>query len=289
MLERGKYGIEYDPRQRQTESSGFGWVFVAVAIAALISLTWTLVSRIRAGRKAAMELAMMEERAKPPPPPPEAADGKGGAVKPPPPRPVIGSRELVRRPQNLRNLLMRLEEAERAHDVEMAVTTIETIRALPGSPAADLDDALARRLGALNVQRLFEKKNPQWVKVVEVKRGDSASRIAAENGSTLASFACLNGGDVNRIVLGSRLYVMNHPRFNLVIHRRARTADLSLNGKFFRRYDLTGEVGGKEGAYEMTAHAKMLWKALGISLKAADSTELETLLPAGTPVLISEM
>ena len=184
---------------------------------------------------------------------------------------------------------MRLDEAERRNDIDMAVSTIEQLRALPGSPAADLDDSLARRLGVLNVKRLFELKNAQWVKTVVVKRGDAASRIAAENGSTLASLARLNGGNVDKIAIGRKLYVMDHPRFNLVIRRRTRTADLSLNGKFFQRYDLDGEVSGNPGAYEMTANPRAVWRALGVSFKPADRTELETLLPSGAQVLVSEL
>ena len=39
---RGNFGIEYNPRQKERDSSGLGWVFVLVAIVALISLIWTL-------------------------------------------------------------------------------------------------------------------------------------------------------------------------------------------------------------------------------------------------------
>ena len=172
----------------------------------------------------------------------------------------------------------------------MAVTTIETIRALPGSPAADLDDSLARRLGALNIRRLFDLRNAQWVKTVTVGRGDSASRIAAENGSTLASFALLNGGNVDRVVLGRKMYVLNHPRFGLVIHRRTRTADLSLNGKFFKRYDLQGDVNIRDGAYEIPGQQRRLfWTGIGAVFSSDDRTELDQLLPSGAPVLVSEM
>ena len=293
MLERGKFGIEYDPRQRESDSSGLGWVFLVVALVALVSLAWTLIGRIRQGKAdAALVEAVGQEFVDP-------AREDGQAVRDASraatnsasvlSTPTVKTDNLQKRPQKVRNLLMRLAEAERRRDVEMAVTTIEAIRALPGSPAADLDDALARRLSTLNIRRLFEQKNPQWVKTVKVKRGDSASRIAFENGSTLASFAGLNGGDINKVLVGAEVYVMNHPRFNLVIHRRMRTADLSLNGKFFRRYDLVGDVAAKEGAYEMTASPKAFWKALGAQFKASDSTELETLLPVGAPVLISEL
>ena len=139
------------------------------------------------------------------------------------------------------------------------------------------------------MSRLFEGKCGQWVKSVTVKRGDSASRIAAENGSTLASLSRLNGGNVDRIVLGRSLYVMDHPRFSLAIHRRTRIADLSLNGKFFRRYDIVGAAEGKDGAYETAANPRALWRSAGVEFRPDDRAELELLLPAGSRVLVSEL
>ena len=153
-----------------------------------------------------------------------------------------------------------------------------------------MDDNLARRLGALNLRRLFELKSAQWVKQVEVKRGDSASRIAAENGSTLASMARLNGArDLSKLRIGEKVSVMDHPRFRLVVHRRTRLADLSLNGKFFRRYDLSSGVSGAPGAYEVTLPVRSFWSALGVSFGPVDRAEIETLLPKGAPVLVSEL
>ena len=293
-LARGKYGVEYDPKRRDRDSSGLGWVFVAVALVALVSLSWTLVKRMRA---TPADEAFVDKVSEAPPDaaPSAAATGEtnraaGAAVDlPPAPAPVVRAPAGARRPVKVKNLLMRLEEAEKSRNLEMAVSTIEALRALPGGPAADIDDALARRLGSLNVRRLFGQRNAQWVKRVTVKRGDSASRIAAENGSTLASLVKLNGIDASRIVLGQQLYVMDHPRFNLIVHRRARTADLSLNGKFFKRYDLQGEVSAKEGAYELPERKRAFFTNIGAVLKTSDQEELEVLLPVHTPVLVSEM
>lgn len=284
-LARGKYGVEYNPRQMEREPSGLGWIVAVIALLALVSLTWTLVKRFRSPDEEMQAEAVEVQTV-------VSAVGETNrtstAVEPPPVS-IARTTVLSRRPVKVRNLLMRLEEAEKNRDLEMAVTTIEAIRALPGSPAADIDDALARRLGSLNVRWLFEQKNAQWVKKVTVKRGDSASRLAVENGSTLASLVKLNNVDASRIVLGQQLYVMDHPRFNLVIHRRTRTADLSLNGKFFRRYDLRDEVTAKEGAYELPERKRAFFANIGATLKPSDLEELDVLLPAKTPVLISEM
>ena len=278
-LARGKFGIEYNPRKMEPESSGFGWIVIVVAFAALVSLSWVIVKRIRSVEPVPETLEIAA-----PTPVPQAAPVTNEVLPA-----VVRDTEFAHRPPKVRNLLMRLKEAEKTHDIEMAVTTIESLRSLPGSQAADLDDSLARRLGSLNIRRLFEVRSAQWVKAETVGRGDSASRIAAENGSTLASLVRLNGGNVDRIRVGAKLYVMDHPRFNLVLHRRTRIADLSLNGKFFKRYDLPGEVRAKEGAYEVPERRKLLWDRLGPAFKADDRAELEMLLPTGAPILVSEL
>ena len=302
-FERGKFGIEYDPRQAEEPSGGLGWVVAVIAFVALVSLAWTLVGRFRSKDDDAEIGEILAEE------PRSAADAVKSAVAKDaeqpstsvetPKRPTvaedgpqerrIGDSDLAKRPVKLRNLLIRLDEAKKRRDVEMEVTTIEQIRALPGNPAADLDDSLARRLGTLNIRRLFLLRNAQWVEQVVVKRGDVASRIASENGSTLASFARLNGGNVDKVVIGKKMYVMSHPRFTLVIHRRTRTADLSLNGKFFKRYDILGTVSGKEGSYEFPTNPKTFWRSLGVEFKAADRAEIEMLMPAKASVIVAEL
>ena len=285
---RGRFGIEYNRNPVDNDSSGLGWVFLAVAVVAFVSLAWTLTGKFLRARSEREENAAVElAEASAPASPPAVPEGGDGAAMPPVPSgtPVPGG---AQRPLEVRNLLMRLEEAERRREVEMAVSTIESIRALPGSPAADLDDALARRLGALNIRRLFDLHNRQWVKEVVIGRGDSSSRIAAEHGSTLASFARLNGGRVDRVILGAKMLVMNHPRFNLVVRRRTRTADLSLNGKFFKRYDLRGDVAVRAGSYEY-AEKKSFWKLIAAALKEADCAEIVLLMPTGSGVVVSEM
>ena len=280
-FERGKFGIEYNPVKPDADRPWLLWAFALVFLAALVSLGVTVTRRIRAARA---------ER-------PVAGAAVGQAVRPPPaakpidlpPPPKLDVAEMDRRPVKVRNLLMKLEEAEKGRDVELAISTIEQIRALPGTPAADLDDKLARRLGALNIRRLFVLKSGQWVTDVVVKRGDSASRIARERGSTLASLQRLNDVDVDRVFVGQTLKVLNHPRFNLVVHRRTRIADLSLNGKFFRRYYLTAPVTGEEGTYETPDRLRSFLSEKGIVLSVANRSELEMLLPAETPVIISEL
>lgn len=293
---RGKYGIEYNvPAPIVNRRRGVPPLAVAlVAIVALLaagSFALTLARRYRSrraedaqareatlatGASVATEESELAPRPSAPPLTDEPPLRTGGTV--------------ARRPQRVENLLMRLEEAERKRDLVMAVNSIEQLRAMPGAPAADLDDALVRRLGVLNARWLFELRNAQWVSEVTVKGGDSLARIAREHGSTVASAVRLNPGvDPDRITVGQKLKVMNHPRFNLVVHRRSQTADLQLNGKLFRRYDLVAPVRSEPGAYELTANARRFWAERSLEFSAADRRELETLLPGGTSVLVSEL
>ncbi len=182
-------------------------------------------------------------------------------------------------PLRVRKLISRLEEAERTGNVEMAIVTIETLRSLPGSLAADLEDKFVRRLGDLNLTFLFEKKSPRWVRLVTVKSGDTASSIASEYGTTPASLNRLNDSALDNMKAGQSIYALDHPCFRLVVHRRKQTADLYLNGKFFKRYDLKSVTGLREGSYA--------WSE--ISLSVINRKELEMLLPHNTSVLVSEL
>lgn len=290
-FKRVKYGVEYNSRPIQDDSSGIGWVFAVLGLVALVSLTVTLVNRFRSsdGESGGESLTIVQ------------AEPMAGVDVPPPAKDGQIKVSLPHRPPQVRNLLLRLQEAENSlgkkgspadkqRYLEMAVTTIEQIRALPGTPAADIDDALARRLGTLNMVRLFDLKSSQWVTETVVKRGSSATHVAAEHGSTLSSLVRLNGGrSLEKLRAGHRLKVMNHPRFNLIVHRRSGTADLSLNGKFFKRYDLVGPIGGPDGAYEIPSSPRAFWARIGTGFSAADRDELEMLMPKGASVLISEL
>ena len=276
-IARGRFGIEYFPHPEDEESRGAGWLVAVVAVAVVALLGAAVVRRA---------LAPSEEDPAPTGDERLAIGDKAPVVVEAPPLPPDAERD---RPQVARNLLLKLEKAVGADDVELAVSTIEQLRALPGEAVADLDDKLARQLGSLNVQRLFVRRNKQWVKEVEVRPGDSATRVAHESGSTLASLMKLNSlRSADRIRIGQRLYVMDHPKFVLVVHRAAKYADLSLKGKFFRRYDIVAPVKAAEGNYTTGSSLRTFLAEKGISLSDSDRAELVTLLPSGTPVLVSE-
>ena len=163
--ERGKFGIEFNPVKPEPDRPWLLWALGLVFLVAIISLVWTVTSRIRRGMKDEATVRAVEQAKEAPEP--AALPQPPKLPKPPreaqPIKPALEPTDLSRRPVKVRNLLMRLEKAEQDRDIEMAISTIEQIRALPGNPAADLDDKLARRLGALNIRRLFILNSNQWV------------------------------------------------------------------------------------------------------------------------------
>ena len=285
---QGKFGIEYNPNPIDEESSGAGWLVVVIALAAVAVLAAAGVRRLILSppdEPSPIDTPVVVQTVTP-----VATNATPHVEPPPPPPPPLPPGAERNRPRVAQNLLLKLEKAEAAKDVELAVATIEQLRALPGEAVADLDNSLARRLGELNVRRLFVGKNRQWVKEVVVRRGDSASRIASENGSTLASLLKLNAlPSADRLRVGQKLDVMDHPRFTIVVHRVAKYADLTLKGKFFKRYDIIAPVGAAAGNYETPTKLKAFLAEKGIALSPEDRAELDMLVPAKSSLLVSEL
>lgn len=294
-LERGRFGIEYKPRPRKKDSAAiWPFVFVILAIAA-VSFVFTKFKRSADDIPAIPEPSA--QAAQPSPSHPQQTQQQQSQTPPA----AVRQPQLPRldaqfssasheRPPKVRNLLLRLEEAVKADNIEMAVSTIETIRALPGEPAADLDDSLARHLGKLNTRWLFDFANRQWVAETTVRQRDTAARIAAAHGSTLSSLVRLNSlANAESIQPGQVLKVMNHPRFSLTVHRRARFADLNLNGKFFNRYDIIGDGDiCPVGIYKTTDNLRDQLIELGLRFSLRDRVELETLIPPSASIAVSE-
>lgn len=282
-LTRLKYGIETDSRnERGNEHPGLGWIVVAIVVVAAISFIVTVLGRISAGSdvtdKPAESVITIDEDEKKAPPvlkdvPPVEIDGFEG------------------RSPKVRSLLMRLEKATESGQLEMQISTIEQLRDMRGAESADIAEELLPRLGQLNLSWLFDKNNPQWVTKVKIKGGDTASRIASEHGSTLASLKRLNGlSDAHRLVVGRELKVMNHPRFDIVLRVRLRAVDLYLNGKIFKRYflpDDAGEITVKPGNYRTPANLKDYFRRSNINLREVDLEELNMLVPRNSRFNVS--
>lgn len=281
---KGKFGIEYIPEETPRDFSLMRRIALGVFIIVLFSFAATIFHRWR-NNQPPPESIPREPIANNPLPQPVTKE----RVKEPVNRQPNIESDIAKRPREVRNLLIRLDEEIRNRNIVGQIKTIEKIRELPGQPAADLDNKLARQLGDLNWRWLFELRNAQWITQVMVKRGDSASRIAKESGSTLGSLMKLNAmTNADKIIVGHKVYVMNNPRFNLIVRKKLGIADLQLNGKFFRRYDLTSEATADVGSYEVPAKLRSFLSSKGISMSRKEEAELEMLIPKGASLIISE-
>lgn len=272
--QRGRFGIEYRPEDPAEETP---WLLWAIGVAVVVVFGYGL----NAGYN--WLLRWLDEK---PTEETQIAASTNTVVVPVIPKPdltISGPR-----PRQVDNLRMRLDRAIATTNIALQVATIEQIRSLPGSPAADFDDDLARMLGPLKLHMLFGPgMRNEWVKTITVKLGNSASRIASEYGTTVKCLEKLNG-DVSSLTAGQPLKVMDHPQFRLSVYRKTGIADLYLDGRFFKRYYLAGEVTGADGSYIFTANTRALLKDKGVRLVAKDIAELEMLIPKGANMTIAD-
>ena len=299
-LARVKYGIEFDPGRGGRDPVSKGWFAVAAVVAtafAAVMFVMRLISSPEGGGDGAAPIAIgvAPLAPAPPPAPPRdiaqdaAQDRKDEKPPAPPPPETIKIKDFAQRPARVRNLLLRLDGAAKRGDAGMQAATIEQLLARPD--AADLADTLVPRLGALNMSVLFDEHDRRWVSEVTVKSGDSATRIAQEHGSTLASMVKLNGWtNADRIKVGSRVKVLNHPKFNIVVHKKLRAVDLFLGGKLFKRYDMPEGASGVKwppGDYKTPANLRDFLNKMGATLRVEDAAEIGMLVPRDTPLNIT--
>ena len=284
-LARGKFGIEFDPLRGDEAPSGRGLLIFAAVLIVLISFTVTLVKRLGANDE---ELALERaERA----PVTEAAKAVPASLPAPPLAPAVPPEKaaLASRSRTMRNLLMRLTEAERDRDLSRQVETIELLRALPGNPAADIDHLLVKRLGRLNYRWMFGDENSPWTSRLTPRRGNSAERIAKEQGMTLAALLKLNHWrSTDELRPNESVRVFNRPNFVLIVHRRSRLAELMLDGKLFKAYELAQVPRVEPGLYQATDDFKQQFTKLDLAFTAPAQSELKLFLLASAPILIAE-
>lgn len=322
---RGRFGVEYHPRDSE-ETHVLRWLVIVVAALALIAFLCFQISRSRGRRtppsapetttaRAPLPSATTNRTDKaephtasksnaprvpdalprePVPAKPLPATKPASKPKAPPEAQALLDKvvkTMNERPTADRVLLERLVAAERqANDVIAA----DTIRRLYSRPTmADLRDPLMRRLGDLNLRQLFSGKPTPWTTAVTVRPGDGRERIAREHRTTIAAVERLNPSvKWEKLKPGDVLQVMDFPSAALVVHP-AGFADLSLNknGQFFRRYYLSVSKSVQAGVYAIssesgtTLHAR--FRELGLHLAPGDRAELEMFLPPGSRIVVS--
>ena len=311
MSETLKYGIRHRPPDNE-ETHRLRWAFAFLAVVATASFIYARGCKAQPavpdGRPAPAQPEPATPSATPPAPDtapatqPKAPRPDAKTVlpqNPPPAKPTAKSPAAKRAerwlassatcPQTERTLLERLAEAERQGRTALAIDTLEKLRARPAM--AYLDDQLARRLGELNVQMLLSETRTPWTAVVEVKRGDSLQRLAREHGTTLAAALRLNNlKDSNHLSIGQKIRLLEFPKAALVVHKQTKIADLTLNGKFFKRYYVSTSAATKPGPYPITREKGPLDRFAELSIRAAedDRDELKMFLAPGSALAIAD-
>ena len=293
--------VEYDTARRCDKSGGWRLAVYAVVLVAVV-ISFVSSRGCFSGKLTGKDEI---ERDQVPPanaPPAQIPSVASNVVARPLPKPAAPSPAVVQallwaenasgRSVRERTLLLRLADAERQGRLAIAVDTIEQLRSIP--TMADIDDMLARRLGDLNVKRLFSGDPAPWVAEVLVRRGQSVHRIAKEHGTTVAAVRQLNGlSATEEIAVGRRLRVLEFQRAAFVVHKQTRYADLTLNGKLFKRYYVAVAENTRPGAYPITSAAKegprSRFAALGVKVAPVDMRELDMFLAPGSSLTISEM
>jgi len=294
--------LEYDTNRQDDPSGGWKW---AVGLVLVVAVVVSFVSARGCFRRKTIEqpirLPVPIVLEQPPATSVEtnATNTAVAADTAKPPVPSAAAREAEQwaenssvRPPRERALLQRLADAERLGRLAIAVDTIEQLRAKPSM--ADLDDRLARRLGDLNIRRLFSGESVPWVTETVVRRGQTVHRIAREHGTTVAAVRQLNRlGPKEEPVAERRLRVLEFPKAALVVHKQTHHADLTLNGRLFKRYYVSTARATAPGAYPITSKAeegpRARFAALGIRVTPSDMRELDMFLAPGSMLTISEM
>ena len=281
-LARGKFGIEFDPLRDEERPSGRGILIGAAVLVVLVSFAATLVNRLRARTAGNPDAgaAVLAEAPRPAP----------SALPAPPLSPAVppGKALLEERPRVVRNLLMRLTEAERDRDLSRQVETIELLRAAPGNPVADIDHLLVKRLGRLNFRWMFGTDRSPWTVEITPRKGNSAERLAKEQGMTVAALLKLNRWRTpDEMRPGKPVRALNHPNFALIVHPRNRLVELMLDGKLFKAYELTRAASLAPGLYSLPDDYAGQFARLGLSFAPADLAELSLFLMPRAPLFVA--
>jgi len=317
---RGRFGVEYHPRNSPETPRLRGLFGLALALVA-VAFIWYKVAHRRAEEPITPPPPPKNSEIQIPPPPaipsynvatsrsdaakrpPDAVPRPVATLPPPQPSPTVAPavRPLVARMEATRDqrpvqdqiLIDRYAAAERQENLEIAA---DSLRKLCDRPTmADLRDPLLRRLGNINFQLLFSDKATPWTTTATVRRGDGRERIAHEYRNTPAIVAKLNPlVRWERLRPGNTVRVLRFPSAVLVIHRQTGCADLTLRKeeKFFRRYYFKTSSAAPSAVYEISGEAKATvaarFRELGVRVDPETRRELEMFLAPGSRITVTD-
>jgi len=296
---RGRYGVEHNRRPDDEETHGLRrLVFSLVAISVVASIAAHFIMKQKDAVDVEIEpsspMRPVEKPVKKPAEKPTLPASKPVPVAPAPePEKTEKMLDKIRqRPTAERVLLEKLAAAERQGDAMIAIDTIERLCARPA--VADLHPQLRERLGKLNMALLLSGRSTPWTALVTVKRGDSRERIARDHHTTGAALERLNEKtNWARIRPGDVVRVLENPRAVLVVHKGLGFADLSLRGKFFRRFYFKDGKKADAGVYPVSRepgkNVRAHLRKMEITFSPPDRADLEMFLaPDSSSITVSD-
>lgn len=155
-------------------------------------------------------------------------------------------------PPEVQRLMGQVTELEDADDMPGARKIL--LHLLTRRDAEEIRAFVERRIGTLNIaMALGDRTMPEKTRH-KVVAGDVIGRLALHYGNTIDYILHVNGIDrPERLRVGREIWVLQNPVLELTVFKRTKKAVLTLNGQFFKSYEVS--LGKPEqltpGSYEI--------------------------------------
>ncbi len=171
-------------------------------------------------------------------------------------------------PPEVQRLMEQVAESENADDMPGARKIL--LHLLTRRDAEEIRAFIERKIGALNTAMAFgDRAMPEKTRH-KVAAGEVIGRLALRYGNTADYILRVNGIDrPERLRVGREIWVLQNPVFELTIFKRAKKAVLTLNGQFFKSYEVI--LGKPEQIASGSYAIKSRIKDLGGSVQARPS------------------
>jgi len=254
-LQRGSYGIEFD--ERPGLPIGKLWGIVALILVVVLGVfffrgcgeesssqpvsdnglgqtRYALPEEKAAEERPSLWRHFLDSRRK-------ADSGEAAANDAPQTPPPDGAKRQDSTPKiqspEVRKLLDQAAQYESADDLVKTRLVLQEVRLRPD--AEDVRAFVERKLGTLNTALAFgDRAMPEKARH-RIVSGDLIGKLAKRYGCTQDYLLRANGIDKPELLrIGREIWVLKEPVFELTVFRRASCAVLTLNGQFFKRYEV---------------------------------------------------
>lgn len=141
-------------------------------------------------------------------------------------------------PPEVQRLMDQVAELENSDDMSGARKIL--LHLLTRRDADEIRAFVERKIGALNTAMTFGARPMPEKTRHKVVSGDVISRLARQYGNTVDYILKVNGIDrPESLRVGREIWVLQNPVFELTVFKRAKKAVLTLNGYFFKSYEIS--------------------------------------------------